>query len=96
MDLDTFVRNTKFPTNEMMEDTLLKLNTEGIAVNQISSLTKDECEEIGLSAETLEILTNAVKDLKVRVKNFRTLHSSSKRKLKQDDLKKNLMQCTAE
>ncbi len=79
MDLDSFIRSIKFPTQEMLEDTLLKLRNESIVMDQVSSLTKDECEEIGLSMETYEILMNAVK---VRVENFSLVNN--KREFKQD------------
>ena len=61
MDLDSFIRSIKFPTQEMLEDTLLKLRNESIIMEQVSSLTKEECEEIGLSIGTFEILMTAVK-----------------------------------
>ncbi len=73
MDLDRFVRNTKFPTNEMMEDTLLKLHNECVSFNQLSTLTQEECEEIGLPAEAFEILITAAK---VRDKNSFQWHRS--------------------
>ena len=79
MDLDSFIRSIKFPTQEMLEDTLLKLRNESIVMDQVSSLTKDECEEIGLSMETHEILMNAVK---VRVEIFSLVNN--KREFKQD------------
>ncbi len=76
MDLDSFIRSIKFPTQEMLEDTLLKLQKEEIIMEQVSSLTEDECEEIGLSTETFEILMNAVK---VRVGNVScTLYQEQK------------------
>jgi hypothetical protein len=67
MDLDKFLRNANFPTQEMMEDTLLKLQNESVGLDQLSTLTQDECEEIGLSADAFECLMTAVK---VRVKHF--------------------------
>jgi hypothetical protein len=51
-----FLAALKFPSDEVMEDSLTKLVKEAVTANQLRLLTKDECEEIGLAEEATEII----------------------------------------
>jgi hypothetical protein len=55
-DMRVFLEALKFPSAEIMEDSFQKLQKEALVVSQLRSLTKDECEEIGLVAEATDII----------------------------------------
>ncbi len=51
-----FLETLSFPSSEIMDDSLSKLLREAVTLKQLRALTKDECEEIGLTPEATDVM----------------------------------------
>ena len=67
LEMDKFLRSLQFPTPEILEDTIKKFAVEGIALNQLQSITSEEFEEIGVSLQEVQLIREGLPELEKTV-----------------------------
>jgi hypothetical protein len=55
-EMETFLKKLQFPSDELLKGSLKILVKEAVTVPQLRSLTKDECEEIGLAEQATVVI----------------------------------------